>query len=102
MVAVQEVDEEEGAAALVAIGKRVVLDDEVEQVGGLAFDAGIGRFAEHGLALKTDVDENPETAREFGIMSIPTLLFKKDGQVVKQVAGVHSKAQILAILAEIS
>lgn len=36
--------------------------------------------------LKMDVDENPETARAFGIMSIPTLLFKKDGQMVKQVA----------------
>lgn len=51
--------------------------------------------------LKMDVDENPQTARNFGIMSIPTLLFKKDGQVVKQVAGVHSKDQIKAILAEI-
>ena len=46
-----------------------------------------------------DVDENPETARAFGIMSIPTLLFKKDGQVVKQVAGVHTAAQIKAIVA---
>ncbi|WP_288598868.1 thioredoxin [uncultured Streptococcus sp.] len=52
--------------------------------------------------LKMDVDENPETARAFGIMSIPTLLFKKDGQVVKQVAGVHTAAQIKAILAELS
>ena len=43
---------------------------------------------------KMDVDENPNTARQFGIMSIPTLLFKKDGQVVKQVAGVHTKAAI--------
>ncbi|MDW8742854.1 thioredoxin [Streptococcus suis] len=51
---------------------------------------------------KMDVDENPNTARQFGIMSIPTLLFKKDGQVVKQVAGVHTKEQIKAILAEIS
>lgn len=51
--------------------------------------------------LKMDVDENPSTAREFGIMSIPTLLFKKDGQVVKQVAGVHTKDQIKAIIAEI-
>lgn len=51
--------------------------------------------------LKMDVDENPNTAREFGIMSIPTLLFKKDGQVVKQVAGVHTKEQIKAIVAEI-
>ena len=42
------------------------------------------------------------TARAFGIMSIPTLLFKKDGQVVKQVAGVHTAAQIKAIVAELS
>lgn len=52
--------------------------------------------------LKMDVDENPETARAFRIMSIPTLLFKKDGQVVKQVAGVHTAAQIKAIIAELS
>ena len=52
--------------------------------------------------LKMDVDENPKTARAFGIMSIPTLLFKKDGQVVKQVAGVHTAAQIKAIVAELS
>ena len=52
--------------------------------------------------LKMDVDENPETARAFSIMSIPTLLFKKDGQVVKQVAGVHTAAQIKAIVAELS
>lgn len=52
--------------------------------------------------LKMDVDENPETARDFGNMSIPTLLFKKDGQVVKQVAGVHTAAQIKAIVAELS
>ena len=52
--------------------------------------------------LKMDVDKNPETARAFGIMSIPTLLFKKDGQVVKQVAGVHTAAQIKAIVSELS
>ena len=52
--------------------------------------------------IKMDVDENPETARAFGIMSIPTLLFKKVGQVVKQVAGVHTAAQIKEIVAELS
>lgn len=52
--------------------------------------------------LKMDVDENPETARQFGIMSIPTLMFKKDGEVVKQVAGVHTKDQLKAIIAELS
>ena len=60
-------------------------------------------FSEDELKiLKMDVDENPESARAFGIMSIPTLLFKKDGQVVKQVAGVHTAAQIKAIVAELS
>ncbi|MBJ8326275.1 thioredoxin [Streptococcus pacificus] len=52
--------------------------------------------------VKLDVDQNPATAQKFGIMSIPTLLFKKDGQVVKQVAGVHNKNQIKAIVAELS
>ena len=60
-------------------------------------------FSEDELKiLKMDVDENPETARAFAIMSIPTLLFKKDGQVVKQVAGVHTVAQIKAIVAELN
>lgn len=49
--------------------------------------------------VKVDVDENQETAQKFGIMSIPTLLFKKDGEVVKQVAGVHTKDQIKSIIA---
>ena len=59
-------------------------------------------FSEDELKiLKMDVDENPETSRAFGIMSIPTLLFKKYGQVVKQVAGVHTADQIKAIVAEL-
>ena len=49
-----------------------------------------------------DVDANPNTPSEFGIMSIPTLIFKKDGQVVKQVVGVHTKEQLKAIVAELS
>ena len=52
--------------------------------------------------FKMDVDENPNTARNFGIMSIPTLLFKKDGQVAKQVAGVHTKEQLKATVSELS
>ncbi|OJG13466.1 Thioredoxin [Enterococcus asini] len=44
--------------------------------------------------VKMDVDENPETPSQFGIMSIPTLLLKKDGQVVEKVVGVHTKEQL--------
>ncbi len=36
---------------------------------------------------KLNVDEAPETAREYGIMSIPTLAVFKDGKVVEKVAG---------------
>ena len=47
---------------------------------------------------KIDVDENKETANKFGILSIPTLMIKKDGEIVKQVAGVHSKTQIKSLI----
>jgi len=47
---------------------------------------------------KIDIDENPETPREFGIMSIPTLLVKKDGEVVEKLIGYHNKEQIEEIL----
>ncbi|ALS00778.1 thioredoxin [Enterococcus silesiacus] len=47
---------------------------------------------------KMDVDENPETPASFGIMSIPTLLLKKDGEVVEKAVGVHSKEQLRAMI----
>lgn len=47
---------------------------------------------------KVDVDESPETARAFGIMSIPTLLIKKDGETVQKVVGYHSKEQLEELL----
>ena len=43
---------------------------------------------------KLDVDANPQTAAAFGVMSIPTLLIKKDGQVVDKLIGLHTKDQI--------
>lgn len=47
---------------------------------------------------KMDVDANPETPRQFGIMSIPTLLIKKDGEVVDTLIGYHSEEQIEEVL----
>lgn len=47
---------------------------------------------------KMDVDENPETAQNFNIMSIPTLMIKKDGQVVEQLVGYTPKENLEEIL----
>ncbi|MFD0897056.1 thioredoxin [Loigolactobacillus binensis] len=47
---------------------------------------------------KMDVDANPATAQSFGIMSIPTLLLKKDGEVVETLVGYHSKDQLDQVL----
>ncbi|ATO44212.1 thioredoxin [Loigolactobacillus coryniformis] len=47
---------------------------------------------------KMDVDANPATAQSFGIMSIPTLLVKKDGEVVETLVGYHTKDQLDQVL----
>jgi thioredoxin 1 len=49
---------------------------------------------------KMDVDENQATPMSFGIMSIPTLIVKKDGKVVDKLVGLHSKDQLKAVLAQ--
>jgi thioredoxin 1 len=55
-----------------------------------------GEYAGRMAVGKVDVDENRQTAAKFGIRSIPTLLFFKDGSRVDQVIGAHSKATIKA------
>ena len=47
---------------------------------------------------KIDVDDNPQLAAQFGIMSIPTLLVVKDGQVVNKAVGAMPKEEILALV----
>lgn len=47
---------------------------------------------------KLNVDENNKTATQYGIRSIPTLLFFKDGKVLKQVVGVRPKAELEEII----
>ncbi|MBR2924817.1 MAG: thioredoxin [Clostridia bacterium] len=47
---------------------------------------------------KVNVDEQPELASRFGVMSIPTLVVMKDGKVINQAIGAMGKAQILNML----
>lgn len=43
---------------------------------------------------KVNVDEEPELASQFGVMSIPTLILFKDGQPVDKLVGLQSKAAL--------
>ena len=47
---------------------------------------------------KINVDEQPELASRFGVMSIPTLVVMKDGKIVNQSMGAKPKRAILAML----
>ena len=47
---------------------------------------------------KVNVDENPELALQFGVMSIPTLIVMENGQIVRQAKGAHPKKAILGML----
>jgi len=59
--------------------------------------------AEKGDALtiaKIDIDANPGTARDFQVISIPTLILFKGGEPVKRIVGAKSKAALLRELAD--
>ena len=47
---------------------------------------------------KVNVDEEPELAQEYGIMSIPTIIIFKEGKIVNQVVGARTKSDLEAIL----
>jgi thioredoxin 1 len=49
---------------------------------------------------KLDIDENPDTARRFGILSIPSMLLFVDGVEKRRLVGARGKQQILGDLAE--
>ena len=50
------------------------------------------------LVGKINVNENPDLASEFGILSIPTLIVMKDGKIINRVSGARSKDAILDLV----
>ena len=61
----------------------------IEEITGERPDIKVG---------KINVDEQPELASKFGIMSIPTFVVMKNGKIVQQVSGVRPKNAILEML----
>ena len=50
---------------------------------------------------KVDVDANPGTARDYQVVSIPTLILFKDGKPVKRIVGAKGKAALLREIATV-
>ncbi|HLR60169.1 MAG TPA: thioredoxin [Pseudogracilibacillus sp.] len=57
-----------------------------------------GELSDKVQIVKLNVDDNQETASKFGVMSIPTLLLLKDGNVVDQVVGFQPKEALAELI----
>jgi thioredoxin len=59
-----------------------------------------GEYPDKITVAKVNIDENPSIARDYQIMSIPTMSVFQKGQVVKSIVGARPKAAILKELSE--
>lgn len=57
-----------------------------------------GEMSDKVKIVKLNVDDNQETAGQYGVMSIPTLLLMKDGNVVDQVVGFQPKEALVELI----
>jgi thioredoxin 1 len=59
-----------------------------------------GEHSDKITVAKLDVDTNPTVARDYQVLSIPTLILFKGGEPVKQIVGAKPKAALLADLSD--
>jgi thioredoxin 1 len=68
---------------------------------GPIFEEAAGEVKDTVKFAKVNVDENSDLAQRFGVMSIPTLMFFKDGQPVDKIVGVIQKEDLVKKAREI-
>ncbi|MCG8341250.1 MAG: thioredoxin [Chlorobiales bacterium] len=64
------------------------------QMLGPVIEELAGEFESKAVIAKLNVDENPNTAAQYGIRSIPTMLIFKNGEIVDQIVGAMPKNMI--------
>ncbi len=74
-------------------GPCIAISPMVEQLAG--------EFGDKVKFVKCNVDDNPSSPGKYGIRSIPTLMFFKDGDVVDQVIGIVAKSKLEEVINKI-
>lgn len=64
-------------------------------------DSVASKFGGQIKVVKCNVDENQDVAMKYGVMSIPNLIFFKDGQVVNQAVGYMNESQLSTKVSEV-
>jgi thioredoxin 1 len=100
-----EVTDDTFKADVIDSGKTVLVDFWAAWCGPCKMVAPVldeiaGENKDKLTIAKLDIDANPATARDYQVMSIPTMILFKDGKPVKQIVGAKPKAALLSDLSE--